>query len=165
MPNQKNHFLPPTDAAEWREIFLIVRPEEKITVERALMGVVPPLYVTFPALGRGRHGGLAYENRRGWIRWPWGQHPKAALLPKVVFHLVVSENHVDEIINSIQASLRLKGGPPDWGLGLAIVSPVEADLPILPRAKKVPGENGADASQFSEAETGKPKIPSQAGSL
>lgn len=114
------------------ELILVARPEEKYEIERALSGVAAPTYVSFPALGRGRHGGLAYAARKTWIKWPWSQHPMAALLPKVAYVMVIPETEVDAVLGAIGAVLRFKGGPADCGLGFAVVSPLGVEVPITP---------------------------------
>ena len=113
------------------EIYLIVRPEEKADVERALECVIPPMYSTFSALGRGAQGGLLYANGSNGFRFPFFKRPQLAVfLPKVVFYLVVPEELTDPILENVKAALRVKGGPSDCGLGIGIVAPIEEQIPI-----------------------------------
>lgn len=108
-----------------KEIQLIIRPEEKYAVERALQSVVPPVYATMSALGRGGH------EERADRRWSWKRKRQlAAFLPKTIFVLVVPEGYVEPILRAVRAALRLAGGPEDCGTGFAIVSPIADDLVV-----------------------------------
>ncbi|MBI1785606.1 P-II family nitrogen regulator [Candidatus Sumerlaeota bacterium] len=123
-----------------KEIYLIVRPEEKYDVERGLKGVVAPIYCTWSGLGRGTQGGLAYEEQdaRRWWSW-WKRTPRSALLPKIILYLVVPENKVEPVLNAVGAALRLKSGPADCGLGVGFILPIEQELAITPGRKIQPG--------------------------
>ena len=118
-------------AGRLKEIFLIVRPEEKRKVETALGSVIAPFYTMMRGLGRGTQGGLSYEKPR---RSPWlfDKRPpgRTTFLPKVIFHFVIPETLVDEVIKVTTAALGSSGGPEDCGLGVAIVADIEAEREI-----------------------------------
>lgn len=97
------------------ELSLFVRAEEKYVVERALQSVIPPVYVTSDALGRGPTSAQLEPGR---------------FRPIVVFSLVVPESYVDPVVGSVQAALRLEGGPSSRGNGLAVVSPLGEEIVI-----------------------------------
>jgi nitrogen regulatory protein PII len=98
---------------ECREVFLVVRPEERRAVERTLQGLIGSAYVTLPVLGRG--GPAARVT-------PKTFHTS---LPKALFFLVVPVDEVDELLAAVGATLRSQGGPADCGHGLGLVLPLE----------------------------------------
>jgi hypothetical protein len=102
----------PRPEPECREVFLIVRPEERRAVERTLQGLVGSAYVTLPVLGRG-----APIRPRAPASW--------ACLPKAMFFLVVPEGEVDELLSAVGATLRSQSGPADCGRGLGLVLPMD----------------------------------------
>jgi len=126
------HSDPAPGATDLRIIYLIVRPEEKHALERALQNVVPPIYSTMRGVGRGRDGGLAYglngpkkrgsRNRRWWRRR--SAQPGATFLPKMIFYLVVPGYLVVDVLAAASASLRVEGGPARAGLGVGFVVPM-----------------------------------------
>ena len=109
MTARSMHELPP----ECREVFLVVRPEERRAVERTLEGLVGSAYVTLPVLGRG--GPPARVTPRAF-------HTS---LPKAMFFLVVPADEVDELLAAVGATLRNQGGPADCGYGLGLVLPLD----------------------------------------
>lgn len=120
-----------------KEVYLIVRPEEKYDLETALQTVMAPIYSTINGLGRGSNGGLAYgaPAKRGPMKW-FRKPELSVLLPKTIFYFVIPESRVDQVIRAAGAVLRAKGGPDDRGLGVAIVGDVETDVMIGPPPSK-----------------------------
>ena len=105
----------PRPEPECREVFLIVRPEERRAVERTLQGLVGAAYVTLPVLGRGAGVGPRPRAAASW-----------ACLPKTMFFLVVPADEVDELLSAVGATLRSQSGPADCGRGLGLVLPLDA---------------------------------------
>lgn len=105
------------DSVEERlvELSFFVRAEEKYVIERALQSVVPPVYTVQDALGRGPTSAQI--------------HP-AGFRPVVIVSLVVPESYVAPVVGSVQAALRLEGGPSAHGNGLAVVSPLGEEIVI-----------------------------------
>lgn len=127
----RRSFKPPPDHQRFKEIYLIVRPEEKRELERALSLVVAPVYSTIHALGRGSQGGLSYgEAPKRFFGFGRRASPKATFLPKTLFHLIVPEELVAPIVRAASDVLRRRGGPEDCGLGVAIVADVEEEIAI-----------------------------------
>lgn len=105
------------EASEERllELSLFVRAEDKYVAERALQSVVPPVYTVQDALGRGPTSAQV--------------HP-SGFRPVVLLSLVLPESYVDAAVASVQAALRLEGGPSAHGNGLAVVSPLGEEIVI-----------------------------------
>ena len=119
------------DSERLKEIFLIVRPEEKREVETALGSVIAPFYSMIRGLGRGTQGGLSYDKpRRSRSLFERLSPGRTTFLPKIVFHFVIPEPLVDEVIEVTTAALRSAGGPEDCGLGVAIVAEVGGEREI-----------------------------------
>lgn len=133
-----------------KEVYLIVRPEEKYDVEQALQTIMAPVYSTMSGLGRGGRGGLSYSLTQKRSRFRWLRGPElSVLLPKTIFYFVIPESRVESVIRAAGAVLRLKGGPDDCGLGVAIVGDVEADVMIgTPRKSESNGHGSAVAESF-----------------
>ncbi|MCC6648907.1 MAG: hypothetical protein IT374_25500 [Polyangiaceae bacterium] len=126
------------DADELCEVYLVVRPEERRAVERALDAQLPPVVTSFHALGRGRGGGLRHEGATGW--WPFGRARAGEFLPKVVFYLAVPARLVDDVVDAVTTALRGECGAVDHGLGAVFVLPAEREIPVHPvRASVVAG--------------------------
>lgn len=114
-----------------KELYLIVRPEEKYDLERTLQTIMAPIYTTMNGLGRGTRRELRFSPTagRGPLRWLRG--PELALmLPKTIFHMVIPESRVDAVIEAAGGVVRMKGGPGDCGLGVAIIGEVVSDIAI-----------------------------------
>jgi DNA-binding transcriptional ArsR family regulator/nitrogen regulatory protein PII len=128
-----------------KEIYMIVRPEERYPVERALQSVVPPIYHTMHAVGRGGH--LEEGSRR---RWSWRRREELTqFLPKTIVFVMVPESYVGPVLRAVGAALRLEGGPEDCGAGFAAVLPVGADHVI--GATAAPPETRALAEGWAAA--------------
>lgn len=141
-----------------KEVYLIVRPEEKYDLEAALQTVMAPVYSTMNGLGRGSNGGLAYgaPARRGPMKW-FRKPELSVLLPKTIFYFVIPQSRVERVIQAAGAVLRAKGGPDDRGLGVAIVGDVEADVVIgPPPAKRTAGVPAAAVACEPGFEEGPP---------
>lgn len=122
--------LSPDEQGPLKELYLLVRPEEKYAVERALQSVVGPIYSSFTGLGRGTSGGIAYAGaRRRWWSLKRERH-LSLFLPKVIFYLVVAEADAADILSAVTHALRAEGGPTDCGRGFGVVMPMEGDSPI-----------------------------------
>jgi len=134
-----------------KEVYLIVRPEEKYDLEAALQTVMAPIYSTINGLGRGSNGGLAYgaPAKRGAMKW-FRKPELSVLLPKTIFYFVIPESRVESVVRAAGAVLRAKGGPGDRGLGVAIIGDVEADVVIGP----APSKRAASAPAAVESESG-----------
>jgi nitrogen regulatory protein PII len=139
MINGTDHREPAQELLEepLKEVYLIVRPEEKYDLEAALQTVMAPIYSTIHGLGRGGRGGLSYAAppKRGPLRW-FRKPELSVLLPKTIFYFVIPESRVQPVIDAAGAVLRAKGGPGDCGLGVAIVSDIEADAVIGPKPRE-----------------------------
>lgn len=144
----RRSFKPPSDHQRFKEIYLIVRPEEKRELERALSSVVAPVYSTIQALGRGSQGGLSYGARpKRFFGIGRRASPKATFLPKTIFHLVVPEELVAPIVRAASEVLRQRGGPEDCGLGVAIVADIEEEIAIDGRAPASSRRRGDSARE------------------
>jgi nitrogen regulatory protein PII len=123
--------LEPGEEGPLKELYLLVRPEEKYAVERALQSVVGPIYSSFTGLGRGTSGGVSYADgkRRPWWSLKRERH-LSIFLPKVIFYLVVAAADADEVVSAVTHALRAEGGPTDCGRGFGVVMPMEGDSPI-----------------------------------
>jgi len=114
----------PEDEEALKELYLVVRPEERYTVERAIQSVVPPIYTELHALGRGDY---FYDRERfSWAK----REQRAQFLPKTVLFLLVPESYVTPLLRAVSAALKIAGGPEDCGMGFAAVLPVEGELVI-----------------------------------
>jgi DNA-binding transcriptional ArsR family regulator len=124
-----------------KELFIVVRPEEKYAVERALQSVMPTLYDSIHAVGRGGH-------QRGSSR-PWQKKKQLeAFLPKTMFVLVVPESYVGPILRAVSAALRLEGGPDDCGVGFATVAPIGEEI-VIGVAPNAPSHERARAEGWA----------------
>lgn len=111
-----------------RELYVVVRPEEKYAVERAMQTIIPPVYFCMSAVGRGGYGEPGGGGKR---RWTWRKREaRAAFLPKTIFTVLVPESHVAALLRAIGATLRLEGGPSDCGTGFAAVLGAEEEIVI-----------------------------------
>ena len=111
------------------EMYLVVRPEERQAVERAIECVLPCVHSTFNAVGRGLGGGLRYSGAAS--KWPFGRRaPRAEFLPNTVFYLVAPRTTIDEVLDSVRDALRAEGGDAERGLGAAFVLPLEGEIAI-----------------------------------
>lgn len=128
----------------WQELYVVVRPEEKVAVERALQCVVPPMYTTMSATGRGREGGLANAPRRRRF-WFFGRDRAPAILrPKIVFYVVLPEEAVEDALQAIRAVLRSERGT-ETSLGAAFVLPMGQVVPITSAPRRRVGSAGGSA--------------------
>ncbi len=113
-----------------RELFLLIRPEERSAVETGLLSVVGPIYTVMQVQGRGSEGGLRYEEEAKKKRWSWKKESLSIFLPKLMYYLVVPEELVDELLRAVGVALRMYGGPDHCGFGFAMVCPLEDEIPI-----------------------------------
>ncbi len=111
------------------EVYLVVRAEERPAVELALEGLLPALHSSFPAVGRGRGGGL--RSQRPARFWPFGRPPAGEFLPKIVFYLVVPSSMVDDLVRAVTAAVCAERGDAEHGLGVVFVSPILRETAIV----------------------------------
>lgn len=117
------------DAEILKELYIIIRPEERYPVERAIQSVVPPVYSTLNAVGRGAYWEPAPDTRR--MRWAFNRKKQLSeFLPKVILMMVVPEPYVEPLLTAVSAALRLQGGPEECGTGFAAVLGVESELVV-----------------------------------
>lgn len=123
----------PVNNPRLKEVYLIVRPEEKYDLETALQSVMAPIYSTMQGTGRSGGGSLSCSAGGGKSPLAWRPGPHGApFRPKTLFYFVIPETYVDRVIRVAGEVIRAKGGPEDCGLGIAIVSEVEAEMTIGP---------------------------------
>lgn len=129
-----------------RELYVIIRPEERYAVERALQSIVPPIYASMSATGRGAY----WEDKQSvkQRRWSWRRREQlAAFLPKTILFMAVPETYVNSLLKAVGAALRHEGGPDDCGTGFAMVLGVDEEIVIGAQAagpdKRVEAEGWA----------------------
>jgi hypothetical protein len=130
--NSVNDLETPDDASLLCELFLVVRPEDKAAVWRALEGEIGSTFISYHAVGRGFDGGLAYGkqgSKLGWLRW-LNRSQILAFLPKIVFWAVLERESAKRVIERVGAAVRLTGGPSECAGGFAILAAMEEELPL-----------------------------------
>jgi len=122
-----------------KELFLIIRPEEKYEVEQALIATIGYGFTSFLAQGRGMGGGLTYSQGRGLTYsqgrglFPWSKSkPVTVFLPKIVYYIVVPDDVATLVLDAVGGAMRRGGGPEAFGRGLGAISPMGEEIPIGP---------------------------------
>ncbi len=124
-----------------QEIYVVVRPEEKYAVERAMQSIIPPVYTCMHATGRGGYWEPATSKKR---RWTWRKRQeRTAFLPKVIFTVLVPESHVTALLRAVSSALRLEGGPDESGTGFAAVMAAEREIVVGAGAQNDPANRVA----------------------
>lgn len=127
------------------ELVLVVRPEDRAAVARALESVAGAAFVCHHVLGRGFDGGLVYgpPSRRKWLGW-LERSQVLMFLPKIVFFAVLDRRSAGSIIERAGAAIRQTGAPSACAGGFAFVAPIGQEIPIgIGRA----GERGGFENQ------------------
>lgn len=122
----------PSDGSDLCELILIVRPEDKPAVLRALDGELGSSFVIQHALGRGFDGGLLYGRqspKRNLLSW-FRRAQTLAFLPKIMFWTVLYRIDAKRVLERVGTAVRLTGGPSECAGGFAIIAPLCQEEPI-----------------------------------
>lgn len=123
------------DSGDLCEVYLVVRPEEKWLVARALEGQVGAFHSSFCGLGRGLDGGLTYARAgrkpalRNLLGWPRNAQ-LATFLPKAVFYLVLPRELANQALEAARVALRTAGGPAECARGFGWIAPILCEVPV-----------------------------------